>query len=99
MKNRELKGAELSYSTQENELLAIKHILRLWDRYAGNGQTTTIIANEGRARDETNDTFTKQSEYGWQRRGNKTSGGPLLIYIFFLYLDVAYPNRVTPGWG
>ena len=42
---RKLKGAELNYPTQEKELLAIKHALRLWERYIENGTTTTVVTD------------------------------------------------------
>ncbi|KAJ6088214.1 hypothetical protein N7486_009475 [Penicillium sp. IBT 16267x] len=38
-------GAELNYPTQEKELLAIKHALRLWDRVIDNGHKTTVITD------------------------------------------------------
>lgn len=42
---RKLQGAELNYPTQEKELLAIKHALRLWDRFIDNGHKTTVITD------------------------------------------------------
>ena len=42
---QKLKGVELNYPTQEKELLAIKHALRLWERYIENGTTTTVVTD------------------------------------------------------
>ena len=42
---RQLRGAELNYPIHEKELLAIKHALRIFDRYIDNGTLTEIVTD------------------------------------------------------
>ena len=42
---RKFQGAELNYSVQDKELLAIKHALRLWRNYIENGTRTKVITD------------------------------------------------------
>ena len=42
---RKLQGAELNYSVQEKELLAIKSALRTWDHYVRNNQLISIFTD------------------------------------------------------
>ena len=42
---RKLNGAELNYSIQEKELLAIKHALRIWVVYIQNGLQTIVVTD------------------------------------------------------